>query len=294
MSNQRLGEVRLHTSKPRRLHRTTMSRSTAAPKPQKLAKAFRKWGNYLGTEHRRVLIGTSILALCLAVLAAATFRMDTSDGGEMFNPKGNLASAERQRLHDTFGNLDVAPTSVIFSRVDNGNMVTREAFNMTLHLHRRLMEFTIPNADPSTQQAKPNVTFADLCLALPNGDCLTNSVLRCFGFNEPPSTMVVTDPACLDVNNVPVFTRTSIGGDLRLTPMPGIPSLRLIGAAKAVRYDYIALATTEGQKSNNHAWERQAASVMAQFATEVLDTYKVSFANGTGVVWCVAVYHQRL
>lgn len=257
-----------------------MTTATNVQEPHKLAVAFRHWGQYVGRHYKRVLLVSSLVALLLAAGAAATFGMDGGDAAAMFTPEGNAGSAHRDRLHATFGNMDVMPTSFIISRHDGTNMATREEFNASLTLHRRLMAITIENQDATTKAAKPTITYADMCLALPTGDCLVNSVLRCFGFEEPPAGMAVTDPLCMDALGVPVFTRSTLGGDLGLVPLPAAPGFSLVGSAAALRYDYLAMAVTDGNALNNAKWESAATKVMAAYADEVAATHKVSYVSG--------------
>ena len=183
-------------------------------KPHKLATGFKSWGKRVGQSYKRVVLITSAIALVLGAIAGVTFQMEDGDSTEAFTPIGNKGTEDRNRLHATFGNMDIVPTSIVISRHDGGNIVTPAEFDASLTLHRRLMAITMANQDPTTADAKPTVTYSDLCLALPTGDCLINSMLRCFGFSTPPDSMAVTDPLCLDANGVPVITRSSLGGEI--------------------------------------------------------------------------------
>lgn len=249
-------------------------------KPHKLATGFKSWGKRVGQSYKRVVLITSAIALVLGAIAGVTFQMEDGDSTEAFTPIGNKGTEDRNRLHATFGNMDIVPTSIVISRHDGGNIVTPAEFDASLTLHRRLMAITMANQDPTTADAKPTVTYSDLCLALPTGDCLINSMLRCFGFSTPPDSMAVTDPLCLDANGVPVITRSSLGGDIQVSAMAGVPGFFLVGSARALRYDYLANHATPGQKLNNAAWEREATKVLNAYAAEVGATHKVSFVSG--------------
>ena len=257
-----------------------MTTATNVQEPHKLAVGFRHWGEYVGRHYKRVVLVTTVVSLLFAAGAAVTFAMDGSGAAAMFTPEGNDGSAHRDRLHATFGNMDIMPTSFIISRHDGTNIATREEFNASLTLHRRLMAISIENQDASTKVAKPTITYADMCLALPTGDCLINSVLRCFNFEEPPAGMAVTDPMCTDALGIPVFTRSSLGGSLGLVPVAGVPGFSLVGSAAALRYDYLAMAVTEGNSLNNAKWESAATKVLAAYADEVAATHKVSYVSG--------------
>lgn len=226
-----------------------------------ISSALKNYGRIVG-RRPGVACAVGILLCTVITLAGMAHLRDEADPLILFTPTTTEVIHERSRYFELFGSDDVFVTSFIVTRADGRSVMSTAGAAMALQLHE-----TVTAVSTASSVERDPLSLSDVCLTLPTGECYVNSVLRCLGFDVSAfgssDVLPITSPACLDAAGFPVFTASSVGGDVSVVPEGG-PGL--VVSAKALRFDYFLNARTPTEVADATAFEAAVEQALDTFS----------------------------